>query len=151
MEWGWGVGKDMGLWRLKRGERFALSDGFERTGYIRKIEREGTRASHTPTRTDSSTSGLDPSPSRHSLGLTPTCGSSPINSIGMTKQCYLSNITGRKHWQKSNHINSSGTSTWTGTSVTRTTSTGLSTSPRCIFHVGLLCFHSELFKTMKLL
>lgn len=41
MEWGWGVGKDMGLWRLKRGERFALSDGFERTGYIRKIEREG--------------------------------------------------------------------------------------------------------------
>ena len=47
---------------------------------ISEMRTDATRASHTPTQTDLSTSGLDPSPYRHSLGLTLTCGNSPIDS-----------------------------------------------------------------------
>ncbi|KAL6998206.1 hypothetical protein U1Q18_008333 [Sarracenia purpurea var. burkii] len=93
---------------------------------------EATQEFHTPTRIVSSTSGLDLSLSLPSLGSILTCGSSPINSIGMTKLCYLSNITGRKHLRRGNHINSSGIR-WTKLFETRTISTGVSTSRRFFF------------------
>ncbi|KAL6998207.1 hypothetical protein U1Q18_008333 [Sarracenia purpurea var. burkii] len=53
-------------------------------------------------------------------------------AVGMTKLCYLSNITGRKHLRRGNHINSSGIR-WTKLFETRTISTGVSTSRRFFF------------------
>ncbi|THF99192.1 hypothetical protein TEA_002651 [Camellia sinensis var. sinensis] len=55
--------------------------------------------------------------------------------FGMTKLCCLSNITGRKQWQRSSHMNSSGTTIWTRRLETRTISTGLSTSVRFFLHM----------------
>lgn len=41
MRWDCGVGKYMGLWRLKTGERFALFDGFEGTDYMKGDRKTG--------------------------------------------------------------------------------------------------------------
>lgn len=90
---------------------------------------EETQECHTLTQTASGTSGLVPLLSLLLLGSIPTCGNSPINGIGMTKQCCMSITTGRRPWPRSNHINLSGMNR-TERFVTRTTSTGLYIFPR---------------------
>ncbi|KAL8526627.1 hypothetical protein ACS0TY_015721 [Phlomoides rotata] len=79
---------------------------------------------HTQTRIVLPTYGSGPSPSPPSPGSILTCGNSLPNSIGMTRQCFLSNITGRPRTSLTNL----GGIKWTKKYETRTTSTGLSTS-----------------------
>uniref|UniRef100_A0A9I9CW59 Uncharacterized protein n=1 Tax=Cucumis melo TaxID=3656 RepID=A0A9I9CW59_CUCME len=67
---------------------------------------EATLEFHTPTQVVFSTFGLEPPGFLFLHGSIPTCGNSPINSIGMTKRFCLSNTTGKRLVKRISHTSS---------------------------------------------